>query len=249
MNMRYPALLFLCAAACSFPRHTASKVVEFTVPATALQRLECETHNGGITITGSPTADAVTVRAEMSVRGYTQDEADTNLHLLEIGNETTDGKLRLFGKYPRNELMNRSPSFAFTLTVPQRLEVTLESHNGDLHMLQLDGALHSITHNGDIELKGNNCKVSLETHNGNVVADFAGTGALDGVVTTHNGNVSLGFPGQVDATVAASTHNGSLSGGARLVDAKQTRRQLSGRLGAGTGKLTVTTHNGDVSVR
>jgi DUF4097 and DUF4098 domain-containing protein YvlB len=249
MNMRYPALLFLFAAACSFPRHTASKVVEFTVPATALQRLECETHNGGITITGSPTADAVSVRAEMSVRGYSQEEADSNLHLLEVGSETTDGKLRLFGKYPRNELSNRSPSFAFTLTIPSRLAVELESHNGDLRVTDLAGALKSTTHNGDIQLKGQSPKVALETHNGSVIADFAGTGSLDGDVVTHNGNVVLGFPGDVDATVAASTHNGSLTGGTRLADAKVTRRQLNGRVGAGTGKLTVTTHNGDVTVR
>ena len=68
-------------------------------------------------------------------------------------------------------------------------------------------------------------------------------------MTTHNGNVTLGFPGAVDATVTASTHNGSLSGGAKLADAKVSRRQLTGRIGAGTGKLTITTHNGNVTVR
>lgn len=249
MHMRHSALLFLFAAACSFPRHTASKVVEFTVPATALQRLECETHNGGITITGSPTADSVTVRAEMSVRGYSQEEADTNLHQLEVGNETTDGKLRLFGKYPSTGLSNCSPSFAFTLTIPQRLEVELESHNGDLTVNDLTGNLKSTTHNGDIELKGQSPKVALETHNGNVIADFAGRGSLDGEVTTHNGNVVLSFPGEVDATVAASTQNGSLKASDRLTDAKQSRRQLNGRVGSGAGKLNVTTHNGNVSVR
>ncbi len=249
MDMRYPALLFLFTAACSIPGHTASKVVEFSVPAGTLQRLDCETHNGGITITGSPTADSVTVRAEMSVRGYSQEEADANLHLLEVGNETIDGKLRLYGKFPRAELSNRSPSFAFTMTIPTRLEVTLLSHNGDLNVTDLAGALKSTTHNGDIGLKGQSPKVALETHNGSVVADFAGTGSLDGDVTTHNGNVTLGFPGAVDATVTASTHNGSLSGGAKLADAKVSRRQLTGRIGAGTGKLTITTHNGNVTVR
>lgn len=249
MTMRHTALILLFATACSFPRHTASKVVEFSVPASALQSVACETHNGGVTLTGSPTADTVSVRAELSVRGYTQEEADTNLHLLEVGTETADGQLRLFGKFPREQLSNRSPSFAFRLTVPARMAVTLDSHNGDLHVTDLAGAVKSTTHNGDIHLKGQCAKVALETHNGNVVADLDGKGSLDGDVVTHNGNVVLALAGAVDATVTASTHNGSLAAGSRLTEAKVSRRQLTGKVGAGTGKLTVTTHNGDVTFR
>lgn len=242
-----PLLPVLLLAACGYPRFAASKTVEFTVPAADLQRLHCETHNGGITITGKAEATDITVRAELSVRGYTQAEADANLHLLEVGSDKANGTLKLYGKYPRGELMNRSPSFAFTLTMPAGLEAELESHNGSMQLTGLAGSLKSTSHNGDVRLQGACAKVAIETHNGDVTADLAGKGALDGSLVTHNGNVVLAFPGAVDATLEASTHNGSLHA-TRLTDAKVSRRQLSGRLGAGTGKLSVTTHNGDVTV-
>ena len=158
------AVLFLpFLAACSiYPRFVATKVIETGIPAGSLQQLACESHNGDITITGAAT-DTITLRVEMSVRGTTQAEADSNLHLLELGRELVGERLRVFGKYPPNGLDNRSPSFTFTLTAPARLALQLESHNGGIVARKVDGTVAAVTHNGRIQAELASPAVRLKT--------------------------------------------------------------------------------------
>ena len=244
------ALLFLLpVAACTYPAHRAARTVEFQASAAELRRLECASHNGRIEYVGDPAATAITVRAELSVRGHTAAEAAENLQLLDVGQETVDGALRLAGRFPRATLQRCSPSFAFTITGPARLELGLVTHNGGLSVRGADAATQATTHNGEVEFRGRSRNVVIETHNGGVEAEFAADGELHGEITTHNGGVTLAFPGAVDAALTARTHNGSLRADGRLADAAVGRRELTGRLGSGAGKLDVTTHNGDVTIR
>ena len=226
-----PLLFLLAVPACSSPRFAAKKSVVFDAPATALQRLECTSHNGRIEVVGDPDATTVSVRAELSVRGHTPEEAEFNLSQLEVGQETDGGTLRVAGRWPREALSRNSPSFAFTITMPARLELALVSHNGGLRAIDVAGATQATTHNGDIR------------------AEFAADGEVRAEVSTHNGDVTVAFPGAVDATFQARTHNGSTSDGGRLADASVARGELSGRLGAGAGRIVVTTHNGNVTIR
>lgn len=244
-----PLLFLLAVPACSSPRFAAKKSVVFDAPATALQRLECTSHNGRIEVVGDPDATTVSVRAELSVRGHTPEEAEFNLSQLEVGQETDGGTLRVAGRWPREALSRNSPSFAFTITMPARLELALVSHNGGLRAIDVAGATQATTHNGDVEWRGRSRQLALESHNGDIRAEFAADGEVRAEVSTHNGDVTVSFPGAVDATFQARTHNGSTSDGGRLADASVARGQLSGRLGAGAGRIVVTTHNGDVTIR
>lgn len=244
-----PLLFLLAVPACSYPKHVAKRSVAFDAPAAALQRLECSSHNGRIEVVGDPDATMVTVRAELSVRGETPADAEANLALLQVGQETDGGTLRLAGRWPRDVLARMSPAFAFTITVPARLELALVTHNGGLRAVDVAGATQATTHNGDVEWRGRSRQVALESHNGDVRAEFAADGDVRAEVQTHNGDVSVAFPGAVDAAFTARTHNGSTSDGGRLAEASVGRRELSGRLGAGSGAIVVTTHNGNVTIR
>lgn len=244
-----PLLLLFAVAACKMPQHRASKSVAFEAPAAALQRLECTSHNGGIEVVGDAKATAVSVRVELTVRGHTPEEAAYHLSLLEVGQEADGGTLRLAGRWPREQLARCSPSFAFTITVPAGMATALVTHNGRLRVDGVEGATQATTHNGDVEWRGGSRQVALETHNGDVRAEFAADGEVRAEVQTHNGNVTVAFPGAVDAAFTARTHNGSTSDRGRLTEASVGRRELSGRLGAGSGAIVVTTHNGDVTVR
>jgi DUF4097 and DUF4098 domain-containing protein YvlB len=239
------------AFSCSYPQFTSSKVVELELPATDVQTLVCETHNGGITVNGDAKVANIKLRAEMSVRGATQEEADANLNLLEIGQEASTGKLRLWGKYPAAELVNRSPSFAFTLEVPKRLALDLESHNGSLKLSTIDGNIALRTHNGDIDGNVRSATCAAETHNGSVELQFGGTGDVAGSIKTHNGSVVATFADGRRTNIAADTHNGRIDPGTRLREARASRRELRGRLGAENTEstLTVVTHNGNVDIR
>jgi len=252
--MRQSTLLSLVttaalASACSYPRFQAKKTIEFTLPAASVSRLLCTSHNGRIVVDGDPTATAVNLKAEMSVRGHTQEEANANLNLLEVGQEQTDGQLKLWGKYPTGVFDNLSPSFAFTMTVPARMQLQLETHNGDLVARGTEGAIRLETHNGSIEAKVTTQKVEVETHNGAVALDLAGSGPLDGNISSHNGGIRIGIAGERGTTIEAATHNGSIQAGANVATASVSRNRLSGRIGDGSGKLVITTHNGSVTIR
>ncbi len=242
-------LPLLLLAGCVHPTFQATKIVELTLPAAAVTALECHSHNGGITVTGDPGATGVALRAELSVRGYTQPEADANLHLLGIGREEVGGTLRIRGTYPEGELGNRSPSFRFTMTVPTRLAVTLVSHNGDVKVRGIEGATALETHNGNIDGAVRTNRITATTHNGSVDLRLDGDGALDGEITSHNGDVTVTLDGAFDTVVGAATHNGSVTPPANATDVARDRRRFEGTLGAGGGALVVVTHNGDVVIR
>lgn len=239
----------LTLSACSWPAHVATKSTAFDAPAAGLQRLECTSPNGRIDVVGDPDATQVTVRVEMSVRGHSAEEAAANLELLQVGREVDGSTLRLTGNWPREQLQRCSPSFTFTVTMPAGLELALLGHNGDLRAVDTVGPVSATTHNGDVTWRGRSRRLELTSHNGDVQAEFVGEGEVRGEITTSNGDVELAFPCAVDAMLTARTHNGSLTGGSRLTEASVARRELRGRLGSGTGQLTVVTHNGDVTIR
>lgn len=248
--MRSSLLLVpVLASACVFPNYQATKVVEFTIPASSLQKLDCQSHNGDITVTGDPAATEIAMRAELSVRGHSQAEADANLHLLEIGREETLGTLRLWGKYPEGELINRSPSFRFTMKVPQRLALQLVSHNGDIDATGMQGAAALETHNGDIDGSLRTNHVVATTHNGDIDLRLSGEGALDGEVRSHNGDIELALAEGFGARLEASTHNGRVTPPVRVMDASISKRSLVGSIGDGKGRLVVESHNGNVVFR
>ena len=241
-----PALLL---AGCAYPSFVSSKVIELTIPAADLTAVSCVSHNGDVTVHGDPAATEVALRAELSVRGYSQGEADANLHLLSLGKELDNGTLKVYGKYDQLALNNLSPCFTFTLKVPQQIAVSLVSHNGDIHANGTRGPVALESHNGDIVADAATSQVKAGTHNGAVRIDLANEGRLDGEIVSHNGDIVVSLADGISTSVHASTHNGKITPGRQLRDATIKKHSLRCRIGDGAGSLTITTHNGDVRLR
>jgi hypothetical protein len=251
--MRALALPVLLLAGCTYPGFVSSRVIELTIPATNLTTIDCSSHNGAIVVHGDAAATDVALRAELSVRGYTQEEADKNLQLLSLGKDFADGKLKIYGQYDQYRLGNMSPCFAFTLKVPQQVALTLESHNGDIRADGTRGAVAFESHNGDIVATATTSQLDAETHNGlvriDVASDEAQHGKLDGKITSHNGDVVVGLAEGIGTSLTASTHNGEITPPRQLQDAVVKKRSLRCRIGDGSGNLQISTHNGDVLIR
>lgn len=247
--MRTSLFLVPLLAACSYPRYVATKTVEYAIPATSTSNLLCQTHNGHITVTGESNTSQIEVRAELSVRGYTQDEADANLHLVEVGREQKDGTLRLFVKYPQDDLFDCSPAGSFVLRVPRELACGLESHNGRLTLRGTRGNARLETHNGSIDATVEGTEVETTTHNGNIRLALAGSDPIRAEVRSHNGSIEMSLPENIGTMLDASTHNGKVVWPERVVDATYKKRSLRGRIGDGTGSLTISTHNGNVKIQ
>lgn len=259
------------AAACSMPKHKATRTYEVTLPAAGLQRLVCETRNGDITIVGDAAATTLSVRADLSVRGHTQAEADANLKLLDVQKDVGADAVTLTGLFPAKGLGNCSPEIAFTIRMPTRLRVAATTHNGDVRVDGSDGGatlsthngdvvvagggaeVQATSHNGDVDWQGAGRRVELTTHNGDVRAAFATAGEVQSTLTSHNGDVDLTFPGAVDAAFAAETSNGGVRLAAKgMTDVVVGRggRSATARLGkGGAGQVKAVTHNGDVTAK
>lgn len=246
--MRTALFVVSLLAACSYPRYVARKTVEYTIPAASTTSLLCHTHNGNITVTGQGNTDHVGVRAELSVRGHTQEEADANLHLLAVGRELKDGSLRLFVAHP-SDLGHYSPAGTFVLDVPRNLACGLESHNGRITLRGTRGNARIETHNGSIDATVEGAEVETTTHNGDIRLALAGSDPIKAEVRSHNGDIEMSLPESIGATLDASTHNGRVHWPERVVTASHGKRSLRGRIGDGSGALTISTHNGDVRIR
>jgi len=259
------------AVACSMPTHTATRTYEVTLPAAGLQRLACDTRNGDVTIVGDAAATTVSVRADLSVRGHTQAEAEANLGLLDVQKDVGADAVTLTGLFPAKGLGNCSPAIAFTIRLPARLRVAATTHNGDVRLDGSDGGatltshngdvvvaggsaeVQATTHNGNVRWQGAGRRVDLVTHNGDVFAEFAAAGEVQSTLTSHNGDVDLTFPGAVDAALAAETSNGGVRLAAKgMTDVVKSRggRSATARLGkGGAGQIKAVTHNGDVTAK
>jgi DUF4097 and DUF4098 domain-containing protein YvlB len=184
----------------------------------------------------------------LSVHGYTQEEADANLAMMSVGEELQNGVLKLCSKYDDAGLLDMSPGCTFVLRVPRQTSLTLDSHNGSIEARGTKGSLSMATHNGGIVARAETGMVRAETHNGSVRLELGSAGRLDGEITTHNGSVDLALAEGTSTLLEASTHNGDVEAHS-LQDAKVGGRSVRGRFGDGQGRLSVTTHNGNVTIR
>ena len=244
-------LVPLLAVACSYPRFAASKTVELDLPLAQASKLKCKTHNGSISISPSSASDAVHVVAVLQARGHTQKEADDNLELLSVAHSHDGDALRIYGDYPLFELSNRSPSFSYTIQVPEHLAVSLVSHNGDITTRGTSGATHIETHNGDINAHSANGSTSVETHNGRIDLSLRADQDLQGVAVSHNGDIDIRLEAGAPCWLHARTHNGNIKTPSVIHEATISRRSVRCRIGDGEaiGDLKVTSHNGDIAVR
>jgi DUF4097 and DUF4098 domain-containing protein YvlB len=253
MRIAYLPVLFLSAACCLhacgvYPQFEANRTVEFTLPADQLQRVQCTSHNGRIEITGADVT-TVAVRVVLTARGHTAQEAEENLRFLDVAKTTKEGVLSLSGTKAPEAPSHLSPGFAFTLTVPKALAVSLTTHNGRVEAKDLTGEFGAITHNGRIQADVASKLLNLETHNGAIEVTSRASGTVDGQLVTHNGSVTLALAEGASTTVSARTHNGSVSNDGAAQNTKNSRSNGVARYGAGDGKLSVTTHNGGVRLR
>ncbi|MFK7738994.1 MAG: DUF4097 domain-containing protein [Planctomycetota bacterium] len=241
----------LLSVACSYPRFYADKTIEQQLPLAAASQLSCTTHNGNIEVTGEPGLDHIELRADIRVRGHTQEEADDRLGLVSVGHKIDGDTVKIFREYDRKEFRINSPTFTFTLRVPERLAMQLLTHNGNVQVSGTRGALTAESHNGDIQGSVRHQRARLETHNGEIDVQIAASGDLDARIESHNGGIEIAVPEDAAGWIEASTHNGSISGPDGVEDTESARSRFRGRLGpaATEGVLRIETHNGSISVR
>jgi hypothetical protein len=218
------------------------------VDAAGIVTLEVNGINGGITITGSATADSVTITGVKGVNADTQAEADAALDSIEVQIQTVGDTIVVTSVHPSsgggiNYTVN------YEITVPENIDIEIDNANGGVLIDRMTADLDIQNSNGGIELNNITGSVTVDLGNGGVDADITlpTNGEID--ITVSNGGLVLAIPQSTSAEFAADVSNGSISiTGLTLQNQTTTSTSVTGTLGAGDGEIQLTVSNGVIEV-
>lgn len=240
---------------------------KLTVPAADLRSLTVETHNGGVRVAGEADRAEIAVTARVRGGGHDRESAQACLDALEVISEPSgDGGHRLSSRWTCPRQSDWAQEVSFEIQAPQRLGLTVDTHNGGIDAQALDGDCRLVSHNGGIKARQVAGQLVVETHNGSVTAsvtgstvdlqthngavhlDATGTTQLGGQVITYNGGVRVDLGKNTATNLACETYNGSVHCSADLGNMQATRSRVSGQVNGGGPELAVRTHNGGVRI-
>ena len=141
-----------------------------------------------------------------------------------------------------------SVSVTYTLMVPRKTDLNLETVNGTISIEEVKGAHASRTVNGAIKVNRASGSFDGKTTNGSIKVELEEVEPSSWVsLKTVNGSVNLSLPPEVRADVRVRTVNGSISTDFPLeVLGRFSRRRLQGSINGGGAEITLETVNGSV---
>ncbi|MFF4399311.1 DUF4097 domain-containing protein [Streptomyces sp. NPDC001480] len=139
-------------------------------------------------------------------------------------------------------------------------DTTLVSLSGPVHAETVSGNLEAQAVTGDLRfnsvsgdltvVEASGSSVRAESVSGSMIIDLDPDGPTDVRLTSVSGEIAIRLPHPADADVEANTASGSISNafeGLR-VHGQWGAHKVTGRLGAGTGKLRATTVSGSIAL-
>ncbi|MEV4336129.1 hypothetical protein [Streptomyces sp. NPDC049590] len=129
--------------------------------------------------------------------------------------------------------------------------VRAETVSGSLEAQAVTGDLRFHSVSGDLTVvEGSGPSVRADTVSGSVIVDLDPDGPTDIAVTSVSGEIAIRLPHPADADVEANTASGVISNafeGLRM-HGQWGAHKITGRLGAGTGRLRATTVSGSIAL-
>lgn len=189
------------------------------------------------------------VKAVLSARGATEEDAGKVLDKIDMAEEAGPTKVRLQAKYPR-ELGRSGIEVAYTIRAPRSATLSLETTNGQVKVNGALAGLKAEVTNGSIHGEGLANTVVATTTNGEIKVKMASMGSGGVSLETTNGSIDLRLPADAKATLAARCVNGGIS----VTDipfeksGEGSRRKLDGAINGGGPALKLETINGRIRV-
>jgi hypothetical protein len=221
------------------------------------QELEVRGINGGVRVEAATGAEAEVLATKT---GRRSDPADVDIVVVPH-----DGGVTLCAVYPpvngreneclpggggRNNTRDNDVTVEWTVRLPDGVNLSAHSVNGDVTVREVTGEVHASTVNGDVDVSTRGV-AEASTVNGSIHAslgraDWTGTMAF----TTVNGGITLDVPGDLAADVEATTVNGTIETDFPItVQGRFGSRRLRGTIGAGGRDLDLETVNGSIRLR
>jgi hypothetical protein len=201
--------------------------------------------NGGVAVKGWDQAQ-ILVRAQVQTGAPNAGEAEQLARQIRI--ETGGNKIYASGPETQK---NYQWSVSYEVFVPRRTDLSLETHNGGISIVEVNGQIKFSAMNGGVALKRVGGSVHGSTTNGGLSVELAGD-RWDGEtldVRTMNGGVSMSVPENYSAHLQTGTVNGSITVDFPVTVQGQLTKELSLNLGSGGATVKAMTTNGGVRVK
>jgi hypothetical protein len=193
--------------------------------------------------------DTLEIKAVLTARGATEDDARKALAKVEMVEEADASRVRLQAKYPR-ELGRQGIEIDYTIRAPRTARVSIENTNGNVKVAGVFAGLKAETTNGGVSGEGLGNTVVAATTNGEIKIRMASLGGEGVALETTNGGIDLRLPADAKATLSARCVNG----GIRVTDipfersGEGSRRKLDGAINGGGAAVKLETVNGSIRV-
>ncbi|MAF13227.1 hypothetical protein CMK11_22465 [Candidatus Poribacteria bacterium] len=243
------ALAVVTLIACT-GRVEVKDVLRFDESATGLDRIDVETSNGAVRLTGDD-SDTVSIVATRVVRARDESRGQEYAQNVTVEITRERGTLRERTKTPSpNPLYIGSVSVEYSVSLPRHLSARAVSSNGAVDIISVDGSADAGASNGAVtladiggEAKGRSSNGAVTLSNvGSVVEATTSNGAVTVVcravsssarIQSDNGAVTLVVDGALGAAVTMGANNGAVSASVRVL-----RGDI--RLRAGSGAISIT---------
>ncbi|MFE2277364.1 DUF4097 domain-containing protein [Streptomyces sp. NPDC059454] len=129
--------------------------------------------------------------------------------------------------------------------------VRAETVSGSVEAQSVTGDLRFASVSGDLTVvEGSGSSVRADTVSGSMIVDLDPDGPTDVGLTSVSGEIAIRLPYPADAEVEANTASGAISNAFDdlRVQGMWGAHKLTGRLGAGSGKLRATTVSGSIAL-
>ena len=247
-------LLLVCIAGCAEDEPDLPEPIEVTAEAEQTvvpngRTVVLEHYSGAVTVSGRNDSTAL---FRLTKRATGRGEAEAQRLLDGIAVETEEDAetvaVRLASEAPD------STAVGVRAEVPFKTPVRVMLGDGAVDISAMTGAIAVEVANGAVTIKGAARDLDVQTGNGDITAEMIGfTDSTTVELVASNGAITLQIPKSAAAALEASTQSGTITTeGLDLEDRTEEKRSAGGRLAAtlgdGTGRITLRTENGAVTV-
>jgi hypothetical protein len=244
-----PALAFVAVLLAAASAHAQSKTFDRTVSLTPTGAVTLEAHNGAIDVrTWQRPEVQIHVQID-AASAMPQDVRRFNETTVDV--TSTRDSVSIKTVYPDTiwSWVSSSPTLHYTINAPAGARWTIRAHNARTDVRDLHAALTVDTHNGDLHAVNLAGPLEVSAHNATTSVDFASfQGAT---VTVHNGTSELTLPRASRFDLRVDTHNGGLESDFPVMIRTASRRSgdVDGTVNGGGAAMRFEAHNGTLRLK
>lgn len=198
----------LAPAGCDAGKSVKEEVVERSVEFSPRGRLSIVNVNGDISVNTWDRPE-VRMKAVKRARAESEEEARLLLEKTKVQFDRTDQGLDIRTDAPKKPGRNRNVSVAYTVTVPDEIDLKLKTVNGRVDVDDISGAVEAKTSNGRIDLKRITGSIQAKTTNGRIGL-LEVLGPINAKTTNGSIKVAVGGSGEQQHEIRAATTNGGI---------------------------------------